>query len=251
MAETTAQACIEVNDLSTEIYIKEELYWKLPDRLRDIIFYSLTLHDWPSKFCIATPSELLEDINELYNELPYRIMRIFKIHIENFRNIKNITLNYKKNRWFVEKENFDFSIILSTLDLALGERFYKITKDDFYKCNERNIIKINLYFNNFTPEDIEAIKKEITHHVRINGIFYTYIEIHKELELKREVRWEVKIFPNLAREQKLYIGELYYAYFSNKLKRILKAAIFDAHEHIVQYSKGIIVRKNYDVLAEK
>jgi len=43
--ETTALACVEVDNLCTEIHIQEEIYYKLPERLQDIIFHCLTLHD--------------------------------------------------------------------------------------------------------------------------------------------------------------------------------------------------------------
>jgi len=152
-------------------------------------------------------------------------MHLYKAHVENFRSIKNSTIDLKKCTILVGMNNTGKSNFLKALDLVLGEGYIRVTKNDFFNQDENNTIKITLYFNRFSREEIDAIKEEIRYNVNINGVYYRKEEIQGELESKKEIRMEVEIFSDNV-ERKLYIGDLYYKYFSNKLRNTIVNTIY-------------------------
>ena len=73
-------------------------------------------------------------------------MRLVKAHIENFRSLRNIDVNFNKCTIFVGKNNTGKSNVLKAIDLVLGEGYYRVTNNDFYNQDESLTIKIDLFF---------------------------------------------------------------------------------------------------------
>jgi hypothetical protein len=67
--ETTAIGLIEVNNTCLSFHDRRDYYSKFPDYFFTIIGDCITLHDYPSKFALASPSEILERINDVYSSL--------------------------------------------------------------------------------------------------------------------------------------------------------------------------------------
>jgi hypothetical protein len=62
---------VEVDKLCTDIFINAKLYQELPEGLQEVIKEGTWLHHWPTftqHYCLATPTEMLNEINELFVE---------------------------------------------------------------------------------------------------------------------------------------------------------------------------------------
>ena len=70
VATTNPIAFREVDNFCSTIYVKDKYFNKLPERLQEIIKEGMTLHDWTTepRYCIATPDEMLAEINEILSE---------------------------------------------------------------------------------------------------------------------------------------------------------------------------------------
>lgn len=86
-------------------------------------------------------------------------MLLSEVHIENFRSIESLTLRLGKCSVLVGKNNSGKSNVLKAINLVLGEKFIKLTKNDFYNKEEDRIIKIILTFKDFTLKEINNIKQ--------------------------------------------------------------------------------------------
>lgn len=90
-------------------------------------------------------------------------MAIKKIHIENFRSIKELDFEPTMLTALIGKNNVGKSNILSAIELMLGERWppYAIKEEDIYNHDERLTGKIELYFTDplihaYYKNDIEV-----------------------------------------------------------------------------------------------
>ena len=70
VATTNPISVREVDNFCSTIYVKDKYFNKLPERLQEIIKEGMTLHDWTTepRYCIATPDEMLAEINEILSE---------------------------------------------------------------------------------------------------------------------------------------------------------------------------------------
>lgn len=74
---------------------------------------------------------------------------IKRIHIENFRSIKNLELNPNNLCALVGENNVGKSNILAAIDLLLGEKWpaNKITEDDLYNYDKNLDVSIRIFFD--------------------------------------------------------------------------------------------------------
>jgi len=68
VAVTTALKCVDIDRFCTILSVSEE-FNRLPEELQDIVDDCHTLHDYPSELCWVQPEELVDRINELWEEL--------------------------------------------------------------------------------------------------------------------------------------------------------------------------------------
>jgi len=69
--ETAPRSFVEVDKLCTDIFLNDKLYQELPEGLQEVIKKGTWLHHWPTftrHYCLATPAEMLNQINELLAE---------------------------------------------------------------------------------------------------------------------------------------------------------------------------------------
>lgn len=152
-------------------------------------------------------------------------MQLYKIHIENYRSIEDLTLKLHKRTILVGKNNSGKSNVLRAIDLVLGEKYLKVTKNDFFNQEDTRTIKIDLFFNAFSTSELDNIKQEIIYRVNVDGVWYSPEQIQFELETKKEVKMEIEIL-NANISKKIYFGDIYYKYFSNELKNAIVNTVY-------------------------
>jgi predicted ATP-dependent endonuclease of OLD family len=181
-------------------------------------------------------------------------MLLYKIHIENYRSIENLTLSLNKGNVLVGKNNTGKSNVLKAIDLVLGEKFLKLTKNDFFNQDDSKTIKIDLFFNGFSQNELDAIKKEIIYGVKVEDVFYSPEQIQEELETKKEVKIEIEI-SNGRINKNIFFGEIYYKYFSNELKNAIVNTVFVPsirdHNQILKITEYSFLNKLLNKIYEK
>ncbi len=145
-------------------------------------------------------------------------MLLNKIEIENFRSINTkLTMNLHKKTVLVGKNNTGKSNILKAIDLVLGEKFPKVSKNDFYNQNENNEIKIGLEFTNVTSDEVAGIAR-LLHYDR-------YGRAAAELDSTRNIR--INFSTGLSGQSKeLYFGDEPYKYFSSEIKEAMLSSVY-------------------------
>lgn len=145
-------------------------------------------------------------------------MLLNKIEIENFRSIKNLTLKLHKKTVFVGKNNTGKSNILRAIDLVLGEKYPKISKEDFYDRDETNDIRILVEFAEVTDQEVEDIKN--------NLIYDSYNNAKNELEITRKIKIEYTIGLGGQNKKLIFGDDVYYKYFSKQLKDVMLSSVY-------------------------
>ncbi len=181
-------------------------------------------------------------------------MQLYQIHIENYRSIENITFALNKCNILVGKNNSGKSNVLKAIDLVLGERYPKLTKNDFFNQDETKTIKIDLYFNNFSDTEIDSIKSEIKYNVNVERVVYSPEQIKSELSTKKEIKIEIEITSeNLSK--KIFFGNIYYKYFSNELKNAIVNTVYVPslrdHNQILKITEYSFLTKLLSKIYEK
>lgn len=152
-------------------------------------------------------------------------MQLYRIHVENYRSIENLTLYLNKCSVLVGKNNTGKSNVLKAIDLVLGEKFFKLTKNDFFNQDDTKIIKINPFFNDFNTVELSNIKSEIKYPSKMEGQFFSVEHIQSELYSEKEIRIEIEISDgNISKN--IFFGNIYYKYFSNGLKNTIVNTVY-------------------------
>lgn len=151
-------------------------------------------------------------------------MRLARIEIANFRSIQQLDMNFGICTILVGKNNSGKSNIVRAIDLALGEKYIRITKNDFFNQNEIENISIKLHFDNLKDEEIDDVVKEIKYGVKIDDEYYDKARFYGLLRDTRKARIELEISSSSV-DRKIFFGDVYYKYFSNELKSAVITAI--------------------------
>ena len=101
--ETTALSCVEIDQLCTYLVVNDLIH-SFTWYVQDFIEECMTLHDYPSNYSTHTPSEFLNIINTLYDQL----------YIEG-----EIITTTKDRIISLYKENVDISEISRELNLSV------------------------------------------------------------------------------------------------------------------------------------
>ena len=117
-------------------------------------------------------------------------MRLARIEITNFRSIKELDLTFGTCTMLVGKNNSGKSNIVRAIDLALGEKYVRITKNDFFDQNEIENISIKLHFDNLKDDEIDDIMKEVKYSVWVEGVKYEPATFYTLLRDTRKARIE-------------------------------------------------------------
>ncbi|MEL7662972.1 MAG: AAA family ATPase [Methanosarcina mazei] len=152
-------------------------------------------------------------------------MLLSEVQIENFRSIEYLSLRLNKCSILVGKNNSGKSNVLKAINMVLGEKFVKLTKNDFYNGEENRIIRIKLTFKDFTLEEIKDIQDNIKYTVKVDGIYYTPEELGCILKKENKVVMEVKFSTNNT-NRNIYFGDIYYKYFSTELKDSIVGTLY-------------------------
>lgn len=145
-------------------------------------------------------------------------MLLSKIEIENFRSINTkLTVNLHKKTVLVGKNNTGKSNVLKAIDLVLGERYPRVSKNDFYNQNESNEIKIGLEFTNVTTDEVANITRFLN--------YDKYGHASAELDSTRKIRINFSIGLG-GQSKELYFGDEYYKYFSNDIKESMLSSVY-------------------------
>ncbi len=151
-------------------------------------------------------------------------MRLARIEIANFRSIKELDLNFGACTMLVGKNNSGKSNIVRAIDLALGEKYVRITKNDYFNQNEIDSIIIKLHFDNLKDEEIDDIIKEVKYSVWVDGEKYDSARFYTLLRDTRNARIELEITSSKV-DRNIFLGDVYYKYFSNELKSAIITAV--------------------------
>jgi len=152
------------------------------------------------------------------------LMRIARIEIANFRSIKELDLTFGTCTILVGKNNSGKSNIVRAIDLALGEKYVRITKNDFFDQNEIDNISIKLHFDNLKDDEIDDIMKEVKYSVWVEGEKYEPADFYSLLRDARKARIELEITSSKV-DRNIFLGDVYYKYFSNELKSAIITAV--------------------------
>jgi hypothetical protein len=76
VSQTTARGLLEISHVCVLITFRNDYWTKLRESLEDFMSECLTLDDYPSKFALASPEEILKEIIEVYNDLGIAEMNI-------------------------------------------------------------------------------------------------------------------------------------------------------------------------------
>ncbi len=152
-------------------------------------------------------------------------MRLKKVHIENYRSLLNIDIDFSECTVFVGKNNSGKSNVLKAIDFVIGEGYNRVSKNDFYNRDESLTIKIVLFFGSFTIEEKAEIKKNIPYGVKNEETYYSLEDVKRELDISGEIRIETEIFLGNT-SKKLYIGDIYYKYLSTALKNAIVNSVY-------------------------
>lgn len=124
-------------------------------------------------------------------------MKISKIHIENFRGLKNIDLTPSQMNCVIGENNAGKSSVLLALKLFLNGS--KVNLNDYYDSSQPIIIEVT--FNSITENDLLKIVDE-EHRSRIRNLIYD-----------NEIKFQRKYDPHLSSEllcyKKVPINEIY------------------------------------------
>ena len=149
-------------------------------------------------------------------------MLLSEVYIKNYRSIEELTLKLGKCSIIVGKNNSGKSNILKAIDLVLGEKYIKLTKNDFYNRDENREIKIKLTFTDLTPEEITKIQSNITYGAK-GGIPAEELKYY----LKTERRIAVEAILKLNHTSRnLYIAGIFYKYLSNEIKDSIVSTLY-------------------------
>lgn len=181
-----------------------------------------------------------------YNYSIPRNMRLSRIEIENFRSIKQLDMTLGNCTILVGKNNSGKSNIVRAIDLALGEKYVRLTKNDFFNQNELNKIGIKLHFDNLKDEEIDEIISEVKYSVWVEGEQYDQARFYTLLRDTRKVRIELEI-DSSSLDRSIFLGDVYYKYFSNELKN---AIITTVHIPAVRDYSQILKTTDYSFLGK-
>ena len=181
-------------------------------------------------------------------------MQLYRVHIENYRSIENMTLDLNKRNILVGKNNSGKSNVLKAIDLVLGEKYLKLAKNDFFNQDETKTIKIDLFFNNFNDTELQSIKSEIVYRVNVDGLWYSPEQIQSELETKKEIKIEIEI-TSANFSKNIFFGDIYYKYFSNELKNAIVNTVYVPslrdHTQILKITEYSFLNKLLSKIYEK
>lgn len=149
-------------------------------------------------------------------------MLLSEVYIRNYRSIEELTLKLGKCSIIVGKNNSGKSNILKAIDLVLGEKYIKLTKNDFYNGDENREIKIKLTFTDLTPEEITKIESNITYGGK-GGIPAEELKYY----LRTEKRIAIEAILKLNHISKnLYIAGIHYKYLSNGIRDLIVSTFY-------------------------
>lgn len=149
-------------------------------------------------------------------------MLLSEVYIKNYRSIEELTLKLGKCSIIVGKNNSGKSNILKAIDLVLGEKYIKLTKNDFYNMDENREIKIKLTFTNLTSEEIGKIQNNITYGIK--GVISAedlkyYLRTEKRIAIEAVLKSD-------HTSRNLYVAGFPYKYFSNELKGSIVSTLY-------------------------
>ncbi len=173
-------------------------------------------------------------------------MKLARLEISNYRSIKQLDMDFGASTIIVGKNNTGKSNILRAIDIVLGERFFKPTKNDFFDGDETRTIQIILHFDDFTDEEINEITSKIKYPCYVEHNYYRAIDYTGFLYATRSARLEIEM-SNVGLEKKLYLGGVYYKYLSTELKN---AIITSVHIPSVRDHTQILKTTDYSFLGK-
>lgn len=151
-------------------------------------------------------------------------MRLSKVEIWNYRSIKHLSLDLGDCTVLVGKNNSGKSNIIHAVDIVLGEKWLKFTKDDFFDKDETNNIKIQLFFDNFSPSEIDNIVPEIKG-CKVDGLWCRPEIYEDELRENANLLIELEVSGDYSISKKIYYGNSPSNYLSPKLKDIIVSSV--------------------------
>lgn len=149
-------------------------------------------------------------------------MLLSEVYIKNYRSIEELKLKLGKCSIIVGKNNSGKSNILKAIDLVLGEKYIKLTKNDFYNRDENREIKIKLTFTDLTSEELKKIQNNITYGIK-NDI--SAEELKYYLRTEKRIAIEAVLKSNHT-SRDLYIAGHKYKYFSNEIKDSIVSTLY-------------------------
>jgi putative ATP-dependent endonuclease of OLD family len=147
-------------------------------------------------------------------------MRLSKVEIWNYRSIKHLSLDLGDCTVIVGKNNSGKSNIIHAIDLVIGERWLKFSKEDFFDKDESQSIKIQLHFEEFSSVEIESIVPEIKA-CKVDGVWCYAERYQDEFRESASLVMELEVSADHQISKRIYYGNSPYNYLSPKVKDLV------------------------------
>jgi predicted ATP-dependent endonuclease of OLD family len=147
-------------------------------------------------------------------------MRLSKVEIWNYRSIKHISLDLGDCTIIVGKNNSGKSNIIHAIDLIIGEKWLKFTKEDFFDNDETQNIKVHLHFDDFSATEIDSIIPEIKG-CKVDGIWCSAERYQDEFRASAKLLMELEVSADHQISKRIYYGNSEYNYLSPKVKDLV------------------------------
>lgn len=148
-------------------------------------------------------------------------MRLSKVEIWNYRSIKHLSLDVGDCTVIVGKNNSGKSNIIHAIDLVIGERWLKFSKEDFFDKDESQNIKIQLHFKEFSSLEIESIIPEIKG-CKVDGVWCNAEIYQDEFRDSKSLVMELEVSADHHQiSKRIYYGNSPYNYLSPKVKDLV------------------------------
>lgn len=152
-------------------------------------------------------------------------MRLSKVEIWNYRSIKHLSLDVGDCTVIVGKNNSGKSNIIRAIDLVIGERWLKFSKEDFFDKDESQNIKIQLHFEEFSTVEIESIIPEIKA-CKVDGTWCYPEKYQNEFRDSASLVMELEVSADHQILKRIYYGNSPYNYLAPKIKDLVVNSVF-------------------------
>jgi putative ATP-dependent endonuclease of OLD family len=147
-------------------------------------------------------------------------MRLSKVEIWNYRSIKHLSLDLGDCTVIVGKNNSGKSNIIHAIDLVLGEKWLRFSKEDFFDKDETQNIKVHLLFEDFSVTEIESIVPEIKA-CKVDGVWCYAQNYQEEFRVTAKLLMELEVSSDYQIQKRIYYGSSPYNYLSPKVKDLV------------------------------